>query len=66
MFKKFRTLFAALALISCSAANADLAIIAHPNYEGGELDAEMVKKLFLGERESFPSGHKATPVYLSI
>ena len=62
MIKKLRLLFAVFTVVSSSAATADLAIIAHPDYEGGELDAEMVKKLFLSERTSFPSGHTATPV----
>lgn len=61
MFKKLRALFAALFILSSGVANADLAIIVHPDYEGGELDEEMVRKLFLQERTSFPSGHKATP-----
>lgn len=59
MFKNLRTLFVLLAIISSTAANADLAIIVHPDYRGGELDQEMVKKLFLGEIAEFPSGHKA-------
>ena len=61
MFNTIRTLFALLSILICTAANADLAIIVHPDYQGGELDKEMVKKLFLGENLKFPSGHKATP-----
>ncbi len=59
MFKTFRALFVVLAIISSNATRADLAIIAHPDYEGGELTEEMVRKLFLSEQASFPSGHKA-------
>ena len=59
MFKYFRALLVLLAMISSSATYADLAIIAHPDYEGGELTEEAVRKLFLSERVSFPSGHKA-------
>ena len=61
MFKKIRFLFAVLTVISSATANADLAIIVHPDYQGGELNEEMVKELFLSERVTFPSGHKATP-----
>lgn len=61
MFNTIRTFFTLLSIIFCTAANADLAIIVHPDYQGGELDKEMVKKLFLGESQTFPSGHKATP-----
>ena len=59
MFKKLRTFFTLLIIISSAAANADLAIIVHPDYQGGELDQEMVRQLFLGEIATFPSGHKA-------
>ena len=61
MFKVLRTLLVLLSIVGCSAASADLAIIAHPDYKGGELDNEAVKKLFLGENTDFPSGHKALP-----
>lgn len=61
MFTQFRTFFTLLILFVSGAANADLAIIAHPDYEGGELDEATVKKLFLRENTSFPSGHAATP-----
>ena len=59
MFKKLRKLLVLLSIVGCSAASADLAIIAHPDYQGGELDNERIKKLFLGENTEFPSGHKA-------
>ncbi|MCP3672102.1 MAG: phosphate ABC transporter substrate-binding protein [Gammaproteobacteria bacterium] len=49
-----------------SVSNADLAIIAHPDYEGGELNEEMVRELFLRETTSFPSGHKAVPANHSV
>lgn len=58
MFKSLRILFISLIMLSAGAANADLAIIAHPDYNGGELNEEMVREIFLGERTSFPSGHK--------
>jgi ABC-type phosphate transport system substrate-binding protein len=61
MFNKLKASFILLSILFCTAANADLAIIVHPDYQGGELDKEMVKKLFLGEIQTFPSGHKATP-----
>lgn len=59
MFKTIRTILTLVSIIASASANADLAIIAHPNYQGGELDKEMVKQLFLGENLTFPSGHKA-------
>lgn len=61
MFGLFRTLLTLLSIISCTVANADLAIIVHPDYQGGALDKEMVRKIFLGEEQHFPSGHKAEP-----
>jgi ABC-type phosphate transport system substrate-binding protein len=61
MFRKLRTLFAVLAMISSAAANADLAIIVHPDYQGGELDQKMIKEIFLGTVTEFPSGHTAIP-----
>ncbi|GMR01269.1 MAG: hypothetical protein BMS9Abin19_0637 [Gammaproteobacteria bacterium] len=60
MFKILKISLALLSVISCTVANADLAIIAHPDYQGGELDEEMVRGLFLRENLTFPSGHKAT------
>lgn len=51
-----------LALFITTSANADLAIISHPGYDGGELNSLQVKNLFLGERKSFPNGIKATPI----
>ena len=59
MFKILRTFLVLLSIVGCSAASADLAIIVHPDYQGGELDEESVKKLFLGESKNHPSGHKA-------
>lgn len=61
MFNNYRIIILALFMTFCTAANADLAIIAHPDYDGGELDEELVKKLFLGELKTFPSGHQASP-----
>ncbi len=51
-----------LALFIITSASADLAIISHPDYDGGELSSVKVKKLFLGERKAFPNGIKATPI----
>jgi hypothetical protein len=59
MFNKFRTLFTLLIFIISTSAKADLAIIANLDYQGGELDEEMVRKIFLSESQTFPSGHKA-------
>jgi len=66
MFKKLRALIAVLAMISSVAANADLAIIVHPDYQGGELDQKMIKEIFLGTVTEFPSGHKAIPANHSV
>jgi len=62
MFTKLRILTALLAIFISSAANADLAIIGHPDTDTGELDTHKVKRLFLGERKSFPNGLHATPI----
>ena len=51
-----------LALFLASSAHAELAIISHPDYDGGELSSVKVKNLFLGERKAFPNGIKATPI----
>ena len=59
MFKLIRTFFILLLISSSNIAKADLAIIAHPDYQGGDLDVAMVKKLFLQKNMTFPSGHKA-------
>jgi len=65
MFNKIRTqiyfLVTSILLMTSTAVFADIAIIVHPDYQGGELDQEMVRKLFLYETRSFPSGHKAKP-----
>lgn len=69
MFKILRTLnktignivAAGIMMTVSTAVQADIAIIAHPDYQGGELDEELVKQLFLNETTSYPSGHKATP-----
>jgi len=61
MFKKLISFFTLLIIISSTSANADLAIIVHPDYNGGELNEEMVREIFLGEVTAFPSDHKAIP-----
>ncbi len=62
MFTKLRTLTASLALLISCSATADIVIIGHPDSNTGTLDAQSVKKLFLGERKAFPSGYHATPM----
>ena len=59
--KRLSVLIMIMALLAGKTASADLAIIAHPDYQGGDLDTDMVKQLFLYETTSYPSGHKATP-----
>lgn len=61
MFEKIKMLLAICLLVSSATANADLAIIVHPDYQGGELNEELVRQLFLDEFDEFPSGHKAEP-----
>ena len=53
---------AMLALLITTSASAELAIISHPGYDGGELNITQVRNLFLGERKSFPNGIKAKPI----
>ncbi|MBT8120331.1 MAG: phosphate ABC transporter substrate-binding protein [Gammaproteobacteria bacterium] len=53
---------ALLLLFIASTANADLAIIIHPDSETGDIDTQNVRKLFLGERKAFPNGHHAKPI----
>ena len=63
----FRTLAGTLlTLFIATGASADLAIISHPDYEGGALSATQVKNLFLGKRKAFPNGIKATPLNHSV
>ncbi len=62
MFSKFKILAVSLTLFISSAAYADLAIIGHPGTNAGELDIQSAKKIFLGDRKSFPSGNHATPM----
>ena len=61
--KFFTTLSAALlAMFITATASADLVIIGHPDDNIGSIDTDSVKKLFLGERKSFPNGLHATPI----
>lgn len=53
---------AILALFIITSASGELAIISHPDYDGGELNSVKVKGLFLGERRAFPNGINATPI----
>lgn len=62
MFKKLFIALVTFGILSGNPVYADLAIIAHPDYAGGDLNEELLRKLFLGEDKSFPSGHDATPV----
>ena len=61
MFTKLRILTASLFMLFNTTAFADLAIIGHPDVDTGVLDTQNVRKLFLGERKSFPNGYYATP-----
>ena len=61
MFRELKYIFISLLLLFSSVVNADLAIIAHPDYDGGELSEEIIKKLYLGELKKYPSGHTAIP-----
>ena len=51
-----------IAIFMTTTANAGLVIIGHANYEGGQLDSASIKRIFLGERNSFPEGQRATPI----
>lgn len=62
MFRRLGMLSTLLAISINSIAFADLAIIGHPSDDTGALDTQSVKRLFLGERKSFPSGLHATPI----
>ena len=62
MFTKTKFFATLLIMLFNSTAFADLAIIGHPDSETGKLDTQNVRKLFLGERSSFPNGHHATPI----
>ena len=55
-----------LALFITTGASAELVIISHPDYDGGELSSLKVKNLFLGERKAFPNGIKATPIHHAV
>ena len=62
MFLRSKFLVAAFAIFISTPAFSDLAIIVHPGYKAGELSTQDVKKLFLGERRSFPGGMYAKPI----
>ena len=62
MLPQLKILFVLLTLFISSAAFADLAIIGHPDSDTGDLDIQSARKLFLGERKSFPSGNYAKPM----
>ena len=61
MFRDFKFILVCLLVFYSGNVIADLAIIAHPDYEGGELDEGVIRQLFLGELKTFPSGHTALP-----
>lgn len=61
MFRDLKIILVSLLVFYSGNINADLAIIAHPDYEGGELDEEIIRQLFLGELKTYPSGHTALP-----
>lgn len=54
----------ALCLTGILQANAEIAIIVHPDNASTFNDDE-IKRLFLGKSKSFPSGEKATPLTLA-
>lgn len=62
MFSKLTILAVTLSLFISSIAYADLAIIGHPDSNVGDLDIQSARKIFLGDRKSFPSGNHATPM----
>jgi ABC-type phosphate transport system substrate-binding protein len=62
MFSKLRILSTSIVIFITTSACADLAIITHPGSDGGGIDAQNVRMLFLGERKSFPNGLHATPI----
>lgn len=67
MFTQLRILSTFLTVLFIStAANADLAIISHPDSDTGKLDAQKVRKIFLGERQKFPNGLHAVPYNHSV
>jgi len=66
MSKILKTAGILIAMAISSIAHADLVIIGNVNYDAGQLDGDSVKKLFLGKRQSFPNGQKATPVNHAI
>ncbi len=66
MLTKFRLTTALFLLIASNTAIADLAIIGHPDSDTGTLDTHNVRKLFLGERKSFPNGNHAVPFNHSV
>ncbi len=66
MFTKLRILTTLLFIFASNTVFAELAIIAHPGTETGTLDTQNVRKLFLGERKSFPNGQHAVPFNHSI
>lgn len=53
--------FATLSMFFSSAVNAELAIIVHPGADTGAIDAQKIRRIFLGERNSFPNGLYAVP-----
>ncbi|MGB5396046.1 MAG: hypothetical protein WBN96_02770 [Gammaproteobacteria bacterium] len=62
MFGRLKLIATSIALIASTTAFADLAIIVNPGYAEGQLNTQDIKKLFLGERRSFPEGLYAKPI----
>lgn len=62
MASQIKILSTVFAMLLSSSAFADLAIIANPGYNDGELDTHSIRRIFLGERKAFPDGHRATPI----
>ena len=66
MFPQLKIFFLLLAVFISTPASADLAIIGHLDSDVGDLDTQSARKIFLGERKSFPSGNYATPMNHSV
>jgi len=62
MFSMFKILAVVLFMSVSSAAFADIAIIGNPQDSIGQLNTGNVRKIFLGDRKSFPNGIHATPI----
>ena len=48
--------------ICAASANADIAIVVHPSFQGTSLSKSDFASLYLGRSSTFPSGNQATPI----